>query len=121
MGRLDIGSDFATTKLIVLEQAKCEKLTSPTNGQHIARTVSRLKRGWIGVYVTTSYFSENVQLEILDDNFPIILIDGYRVSCELRTMMIENGKKDIEEFIQELDAEHKSKIMKRQPEEILYV
>ena len=121
VGRLDIGSDFATTKLIVLGQAKCEKLSSPTNGQHIARTVSRLKRGWIGVYVTTSYFSENVQLEILDDNFPIILIDGYRVSSELRTMMIENGEKDIQKFIQELDAEYESKIMKRQPEEILFM
>src|SRR5262249_51403356 len=53
VGRLDVGSGFSRTKLVVLGQAKCEKFGSPTGGNHIARTVARLKRGWIGVYVTT--------------------------------------------------------------------
>lgn len=57
VGRLDLGHGFASTKVVVLGQAKCEKLDAPTGGVHIARTVARLRRGWIGAYVTTSYFS----------------------------------------------------------------
>lgn len=60
IGRLDVGTGFSKTRLVVLGQAKCERLNNPTSGTHIARTVARLKRGWVGVYVTTSYFSEQV-------------------------------------------------------------
>ena len=93
VGRLDVGDGFAKTKLIVLGQAKCVDPNVPTNGQHIARTVARLKRGWLAVFVTTSYFSEPVQLEILEDNYPIILIHGLRLASEFKTMMFEKGKK----------------------------
>ena len=48
VGRLDVGSGHSTAKLVVLGQAKCEKLQSATGGNHIARTVARLRRGWIG-------------------------------------------------------------------------
>ena len=121
IGRLDIGSDFAKTKLIVLGQAKCENLKSPTNGQHIARTVARLKRGWIGVYVTTSYFSRSVQKEVLDDNYPVILIDGFRLAQEFRLMMAENGKQDINLFLQEIDNEYENNLANKTPEEVLYI
>ena len=121
IGRLDIGSDFAKTKLIVLGQAKCENLKSPTNGQHIARTVARLKRGWIGVYVTTSYFSRSVQKEVLDDNYPVILIDGFRLAQEFRLMMAENGKQDIDSFLQEIDNEYENNLANKTPEEVLYI
>jgi len=42
---MDIGTGFGSAKLIVLGQAKCESLSSPTGGNHIARTVAKLKRG----------------------------------------------------------------------------
>lgn len=67
VARMDISSQISALKIVILGQAKCEKLDKPTGGVHIARTVARLKRGWFGVYVTTSYFSDNVQLEVLDD------------------------------------------------------
>ena len=37
----------------------------PRAASHIARTAARLRRGWIGVYVTTSFFSRPVQAEKL--------------------------------------------------------
>ena len=76
VARLDIGTQISALKIIVLGQAKCEDPSKPTNGVHIARTVARLKRGWFGVFVTTSYYSKNVQLEIQDDQYPIMLING---------------------------------------------
>jgi len=58
IGRLDIGSGFGKTKLVILGQAKCKTLNTATGGNDVARTVARLNRGWVGVYVTTSFFSE---------------------------------------------------------------
>ena len=39
--------DLAPLKLLFLVRQN-EKLNSPTGGNHIARTVAKLKRGWIG-------------------------------------------------------------------------
>lgn len=121
VGRLDVGSGFSRVKLIVLGQAKCEKLDTPTGGNHIARTVARLKRGWIGVYVTTSYFSEPVQREIIEDEYPILLIHGYRLAQELQTMMHDEGFADLDDLLQHVDSKHDEQVQFRKPEEILLV
>ena len=76
VGRVDFEGGLTPLKVIVIGQAKCEKIKTPTNGVHIARTVARLKRGWIGAYVTTSFFSDPVQEEILEDSYPLLLVDG---------------------------------------------
>jgi len=120
IGRLDVGSDFTKTKLIVLGQAKCEKLDSPTGGNHIARTVARLKRGWIGVYVTTSYYSNSVQREVIEDKYPIVLIHGLRLAQEVLKMTREQGYPDVTAFLEHIDSTYNSKVMRRDPEEILY-
>ena len=120
IGRLDFGSDLARTKIIVLGQAKCEKISSPTGGNHIARTVARLKRGWIGAYVTTSCFSESVQREVIEDKYPIILIDGLRLSSEIISISHQQGFKSIRKFLEEIDNSYDSQVVEREPEEILY-
>ena len=120
IGRLDIGTDLAKAKIIVLGQAKCEKPESPTNGYHIARTVARLKRGYIGAYVTTSYFSEPVQREVLEDKFPIILINGLRLAKEVLSIVHERGFSDVKEFLVDIDSQHDFKIRQKDPDEILF-
>ncbi len=120
VGRLDIGSDLASVKIVVLGQAKCEKLTVPTGGNHIARTVARLRRGWIGVYVTTSFFSENVQREVLADKYPIILVNGIRIAKEVLNAMYLEGIEDVEAFLEIIDDTYESQITARDPEEILF-
>ena len=120
IGRVDIGTDLARAKLIVLGQAKCEKLTSPTGGNHIARTVARLKRGWIGVYVTTSYFSEAVQREVLEDKYPIILINGLRLAKEVLGVIHEEGFPGVFAFLEKLDETYDTQVANRDPEEILF-
>jgi AspBHI-like restriction endonuclease/restriction endonuclease len=74
VGRLDVGDGFARAPLVVLGQAKCEQ--GATSGLHLARTVARLRRGWLGVFVTTSYFSLPTQREVLEDQYPLVLIHG---------------------------------------------
>ncbi len=120
IGRLDVGSGLAGTKIIVLGQAKCEKPETATGGNHIARTVARLRRGWIGVYVTTSYFSEPVQREVLEDKYPIVLVNGKRLAEEVLLATHEEGFKSVNEFLVMIDSGYDEKVMQRGPEEILY-
>ena len=119
VGRMEIGSGFGSAKIIVLGQAKCEKLNSPTGGNHIARTVAKLKRGWLGVYVTTSYFSDNVQVEILEDKYPLLLINGKILAKEVDQIMHEQGYKDIKKFLKDIDKDYPLEIKYRDPEEVL--
>lgn len=120
VGRLTLGGGFASVKLVVLGQAKCESLNSATGGVHIARTVARLRRGWVGVYVTTSYFSEPVQKEVFEDQYPIILIHGLEVAQAAQQLAIESGFKDFEMYLAELDEYYERMISHRRPEEILF-
>ena len=92
VGRLDMGHGFGAVKLVVLGQAKCEKLDSPTNGTHVARTVARLRRGWLGVYVTTSYFSEPTQTEVIQDRYPVLLVNGLRLATALDEELHRRGR-----------------------------
>lgn len=120
VGRLDLGTGLSTVKVVVLGQAKCEQLNAATGGNHIARTVARLRRGWVGVYVTTSYFSEPVQREILEDRYPILLINGQRLSREVLDAVHEGGFADVKAFLDDLDRKHDTQILQRDPEEILF-
>ncbi len=120
IGRLELGSGFSKIKLIILGQAKCEKLNSPTNGRDIARTVARLKRGWIGIYVTTSYFSESVQQEIIEDQYPIMLVNGRKIAEEIAEALYQRGISDINKLLDEIDNEYDQLVKTRRPEEILF-
>lgn len=119
IARLDIGSGFGRAKLIVLGQAKCERPGSPTHGNHIARTVARLRRGWLGVYVTTSYFSAQTQREVMEDRYPIVLICGRRLAEEVHKMLIERGSDNVGALLDEIDAGYGAAVAPRDPEELL--
>jgi hypothetical protein len=119
VGRIDLGTDMSRVKLVVLGQAKCERLDAPTGGNHIARTVARLRRGWLGVYVTTSYFSEAVQREVIEDQYPIVLVDGKRLAAEIVAIIHERGESDPTALLDEIDATYGGAIARRSPEEIL--
>ncbi len=104
--RIDVGSDqLASVNIVVLGQAKCEKLDKPTNSIHIARTVARLKRGWIGVYVTTSFFSEPSQTEAKEDAYPIMLINGAQISKIVEKELFEE-QVDLETYLKSLHGKY---------------
>ena len=107
VARLDFSSHMSALKIVILGQAKCEKLNTPTNGVHIARTVARLKRGWFGVYVTTSYFSKSVQVEVLDDQYPIMLICGKKLAETVGKILFKRGI-SLDVFLEELNQTYYS-------------
>tara|TARA_R110002096_G_scaffold283228_4_gene477269 strand:- start:210 stop:1442 length:1233 start_codon:yes stop_codon:yes gene_type:complete len=118
---IKLGSDFSSAQIVVLGQAKCVRLDSPTHGNHIARTVARLKRGWIGVFVTTSYFSESVQQEVIEDRYPIVLIHGRRLAEEVAKVVHDNEQfRTVTDYLDTLDSQYELRIQQRQPEEVLY-
>lgn len=118
--RLDIGKEFSTVKQVVYGQAKCTRITSAVDGKDIARTVARLKRGWFGVFVTTSYFSEAVQREVIEDQYPVMLVNGKTLSETVGQMMIEGGYGEVDQFLVQIDSEFTDLIARRRPDEILF-
>jgi hypothetical protein len=125
VGRLDVGDGFSKLRIVVLGQAKCEKIDVPTNGNHIARLAARLRRGWVGVYVTTSFFSEAVQQEVIEDRCPIMMINGMRVAQETRKMAKETGM-EILDYLKQIEDEYKNKsdslsLRHLDPEQVLFI
>jgi len=118
VGRLDVGSGFSTTSLVVLGQAKCEKPDSSTSGEAIARTVARLRRGWIGCYVTTGTFSKANQQEVIEDRYPLILVSGAKVAEAVKRMAVLNGT-SVDEFLQKVDSTYGDRLRDRDPEQVL--
>lgn len=115
--RVDIGKDtLSSVNIVVLGQAKCTDPKSATNGRDIARTVARLKRGWIGSYVTTSYFSEPVQREVKEDSYPIMMINGAKVA-ELVDQEIFASKVTLSEYLDSLPEKYM--LLNRIPEDVL--
>jgi Restriction endonuclease len=119
VGRLDLGSGLADTRLVVLGQAKCIKPNSLVSADQIARVVARLQRGWIGVYVTTGAFSEPAQLEIAEDQYPIVLINGLDLVKELRQIAWEDHGGELTSCVEHLLEARSTEILNRRPEEIL--
>lgn len=119
VGRIDLGSGFSKVEVVVLGQAKCEAYSTPTNGVHLARTVARLKRGWIGAYVTTSFFSERSQQEISEDNYPLITVNGFELAKETLKLVELAGSESLLFFLEELDKTYPGYIEKKKPEDVL--
>lgn len=119
VARSDIGDGLAKIKMVLIGQAKCENPDVATNGVSIARTVSRLKRGWLGIYVTTSYFSVPVQKEVLDDQYPVMLINGLQIAKATEAILYREGI-CLEALMNEIFDEYPSKCKNRRPEEILF-
>lgn len=120
VGALDLDpfGPLKSSRQVILGQAKCEKLSKPTNGLHIARLAARLRRGWVGVYVTTSYFSIPVQREVLSDRYPILLVDGARLAALVRGHL-QNSGVNLADFLSRITLDYEKKIRFQDPEMVL--
>jgi hypothetical protein len=119
VGRIDLGLGFSKVEVIVLGQAKCEARLKPTNGVDLARTVARLRRGWIGAYVTTSFFSEKSQQEISEDSYSLITVNGLELAKETLKLVELTGSSSVINLLEELDRTFPDCIAKKRPEEVL--
>lgn len=119
VGRLDAGSRSANTPLVVLGQAKCIKPTSTISPDEVARVVARLRRGWIGVFVTTGSFSKQAQVEVIDDEYPIVLVSGGQLAREVIDLAELAFGGDVDAALSAASAGYEQDVTHRRPEEIL--
>ncbi|MFI1563893.1 restriction endonuclease [Streptomyces sp. NPDC020490] len=119
VGRLDLGSGLAGTSLVVLGQAKCVRPDTLITAEQIARVVARLRRGWIGVYVTTGAYSESAQTEMVEDQYPVVLINGLDLVRELQNIARDNHGGDLTACIEHVLSGQETAVTNRRPEEIL--
>jgi hypothetical protein len=91
VNRLDIGSGMAATSAVILGQAKNKKPLRPVAGHELARVVARLRRGWVGAFVTTGVFTDSAQRELIEDEYPVLLVDGVRVAEEIQKVLAAEG------------------------------
>jgi hypothetical protein len=119
IGRIDMGSVDASTPVVVLGQAKCIQPTSSVSPEQVARVVARLRRGWIGVYVTTGSFSRQAQVEIIDDQYPLVLIAGGTLATTVRRMAQANYGGDVGALLQSTVDQYGAAVTHRRPEEVI--
>lgn len=113
--RVDVGTKgISQVRQVVLGQAKCYGPNNQVTGEAVDRVIARLKRGWIAAFVTTSYFSDATQREILEDEYPIMLISGKQVAQTVRKYIYEKNITLIE-YLDSLSREQSFK----SPEDIL--
>ena len=121
IGRVDVGAGFGAVRQIVYGQAKCTSPATGVDGKDIARTVARLKRGWFGAFVTTGYFSEPVQREVIEDEYPILMVSGLAVAEHATQLVQEGGFANLKAYLDYLDGQFSAMIARRRPEEILHI
>ena len=119
VGRLDVGTTDAKAPLVVLGQAKCITTTSTINADQVARVVARLRRGWIGVYVTTGSFTQQAQVEIVDDEYPVVLVPGRVLADAVRKIAEQSYQGDVDRFLATALEEYPEAVLQRRPEEII--
>lgn len=120
ISRIDIGQDLAGIKMIVIGQAKCQNNT--ISSKDIARTIAKLKRNYIGILVTNSTFSTQTQEEILEDQYPLIMINGNKMA-QLTNKYILDSSNDLtilEQYLNQIDDQYKDYKSNIRPDDIIY-
>jgi hypothetical protein len=91
VSRVEIGRGFTTTDVVVLGQAKNIKLSDTVPGRELARLVARIKRGWLGAFVTTATFTPSAQREVVVDEYPLVLVHGRDVASTINQELVSSG------------------------------
>lgn len=119
VGRLDVGIGHGKAPLVVLGQAKCVKPTSGVSPDQVARLVARLRRGWIGVYVTTGHFSKQAQVEIVDDEYPVMLVPALKLVEAVDRIVQQSFNGDLDALLEHVARQYPDEVTSRRPMEIL--
>ena len=119
VGRLDVGRLGADTPFVVLGQAKCVAPGSSISPDQVARVVARLRRGWLGIFATTGAFSKQAQIEVIDDQYPVVLIPGKTLAEEARRIAAAAFDGNFSAMLVALAEGYSDAVTHRRPEEIL--
>ena len=71
------------------------------------------------MYVTTSYFSPATQREVVEDAYPLVLVNGLQVAQLAQSLALKEGYREVEKWLRLIDAGYADRLRLRSPEEIL--
>ncbi|GGM88391.1 hypothetical protein GCM10009721_11800 [Terrabacter tumescens] len=107
-GRLDIGPEGASTPLIVLGRAGGVHPGSSISPDQLARVAARLRPGWIGVFVTAGTFSRQAHAEMIDGQYPMVLISGRTLASTVRRIAEADHGGVLDELLQSTAREDRT-------------
>jgi hypothetical protein len=109
VARLDVGSGLHAVPVVVLGQAKCTERRG-ASAQQLARLVARLRRGWIGAFVTTGFFTPDAQAELRSDEYPVLLIAGRQVAQTVYRLAVEQASGSVDDLLVAIDSEYETMV-----------
>jgi len=87
-------------KIDFLGEVKRYKRNNGVGPELISRLVARLGRGQFGIFVTTSYYTEQAQREVLEDGYPVRLYSGIDLINFLRELRLLTNNSIKQEWLQ---------------------
>ncbi|HEX7274556.1 MAG TPA: restriction endonuclease [Nitrososphaeraceae archaeon] len=86
-GKYRIGINTSSILVDFALEAKCKNTNSGSGIKETSRLISRLRHRQFGIFITTSYVSEQAYKELIDDEHPVVIISGKDI-CEV---LIKSG------------------------------
>ena len=74
-----IGEDDNSISVEFALEAKCKQLSGGSGVKETSRLISRLRHRQFGMFITTSYVSEQAYREIIEDGHPVIIVSAVDV------------------------------------------
>lgn len=102
IGEYRLGHKNNSIKLRCALEAKCYQRDNSNGVKLLSRLISRLKYRDFGIFVTTSYVSEQAYKELLEDGHPVIIISG-RDIVEILTNNRINTEESLLNFMDAID------------------
>ena len=118
VARLDLGSGLHAVPVVVLGQAKCTD-RGPASAMQLARLVARLRRGWIGAFVTTGFFTRGAQVELRSDEYPVLLIAGRQVAQTVSRLAVEEAEGSVDHLLRQVDAAYDAMVTDMEASRVL--
>lgn len=76
MGEYKIGTKGSEIKIDFAMEAKCKNIKYGSGIKETSRLLSRLRYRQFGIFVTTSFISDQAYKEIVEDMHPVIILSG---------------------------------------------
>lgn len=100
IGKYYLGHAGHQIRLSVYVEAKKWKIDSSVGVKPMMRLISRLKHRDIGVFITTSFFDQQIQKELIEDGHPVMLISG----GDIARLLIKSDLSDRESLCAWVDS-----------------
>jgi hypothetical protein len=96
VGKYRIGVDDSAIYVDYALEAKCKEFTSGSGVKETSRLISRLRHRQFGIFITTSYVSDQAYKEIIEDQHPVIIL----CAVDIAEILIKSGIQTINQVVQ---------------------